>query len=225
MLARHYLNFQTYSQRLRDKLELVVCDDASEELMPECPRTATFRCRRFRIEPPHVPWSHRVASNIAADNAGGEWLLLTDIDHMVPSTTFAGLLESVETYDLNPNTAYTFQRVEYSSGASYKPHPDSWFFHRTHWETVGGYDERYRGYYGQNYAFIERVRAAGRVKPLPLPLVRVSRDDIPDASERTLTRKSEEAKAAVATLRRDFKRDGTFLARARVGVPYVELCR
>lgn len=201
------------------KVELVVCDDASTEAA-HAPRRSIgqhISVQILRIPPPHVPWSHRVASNIAAKEARAEWLLMTDMDHVVTQRAWSGLFDRY--HRLDRDRVYTFSRIN-MDGSSYKAHPDSWLIHRRAWEKIGGYDERYRGHYGQNYPFIARVQHYFPVEGLPFPLMRVSRDDIPDASERELERKSPEAKAAIAAIRQRALTDGTFFKDTRGSVEY-----
>lgn len=221
MLERQYINYCGLSDAMARGIELVICDDASTERMPnppfvECGFYPTVR--RFRIPPPHVPWSHRVATNIAAHNARGKWLLITDIDHVVPVRTWRWLMDP-DRPKLSTAKAYHFERIN-ADGSEYKPHPDTWLFHVSLWEQIKGYDERYRGHYGQNYPFIQRVKRYAPTVVLPVPVIRYSRDDIPDASERVLTRKTEEAKREIARLRREFIADGTFLKDTRGSATY-----
>ena len=61
--------------------------------------------------------------------------------------------------------------------------------HRERWDAVGGYDERFAGYYGTDADFRDRLIRDGRIISLNLPLLRVPRDVIPDASTTFYTRK------------------------------------
>jgi len=221
MLQRHYDRLAALPDDIKRGIELVVCDDASAEPATYPDRNIGVSVRLFRIPPPHIPWSHRCATNIAVGEARGRWFVVTDIDHVVPRDTWAFLMDPRPNAGfLRTDIAYGFERVN-ADGTPYKPHPDSWLFHKSLWLQIGGYDERYRGHYGQNHPFMERVR---RYSPttvrLPVPLIRYSRDDIPDASERVLTRKSPEARAAIAALKRKFLTNGTFFADTRGSVKY-----
>lgn len=220
MLLYHYARMLILPPEIKRGLEVVICDDASadSEQVSAPPVKLDVPVRLFRIPPPHVPWSHRVATNIAAAEARGKWLLVTDIDHVVPVETWRFLTDGTRP-KLHTNIAYRFERRN-ADGSDYKSHPDTWLLHTSLWSQIGGYDERYRGYYGQNYPFIERVENVARIETLPTPVVRYSRDDISDASERVLTRKSPEARAAIAALRAKFKRDGTYFADTRGSVKY-----
>ena len=201
-------------------VELIVCDDASPA-PPPWPHVSQLNVRLFRIEPPHIPWSHRCATNIAAHHASGDVFLITDIDHMVPRETWKYLNVMAP---LRDGEVCTFGRRN-MDGSEYKPHPDSWLMTRHTWDTIGGYDTRYRGHYGQNMPFIERVRAlATDIRQLSVPLVRVSRDEIPDASTRDLTRKSDAARQAIHALRTKFRAEKTFLRPGDI-VPHIELKR
>lgn len=217
MLRHHYAYMNNLPPEIKRGLEVVICDDASDE--PTFPFEGDdLTVRRFRIPPPHVPWSHRVATNIAASEARGYWFLITDIDHVVPLETWRFLMDAGRP-TFRTDRAYRFERRN-ADGTPYKSHPDSWLFHKSLWLQIGGYDERYRGHYGQNFPFIERVDRVARTETLPTPLVRYSRDDIPDASERHLTRKSAEAREAIRRLRNQFKREGTYFADTRGSVKY-----
>lgn len=221
MLREHYRRLALLQREILDRIEVVICDDASDEWTPPPLDRLRVPVKIFRIVSPHIAWSHRCATNIAAHHAEGRFLLLTDIDHIVPERTWNFLLERVDT--LRKDTAYTFER-ENLDGKPYKSHPDSWLFHRELWHNqIRGYDERLRGHYGQNFAFIERVRHYAPTVELPVPLIRVSREDIPDASERVLTRKTEHAKRSIAALRNSFKAAGTFLADTRRSAQYIQV--
>lgn len=222
MLAMHYTLLRSLPDDVKRGIEVVICDDASDEPAFYPAEDIGVPVRIFRITGDHVPWSHRCATNIAAHESRGFWLVVTDIDHLVPLETWRYLMDDHRRPPLRTDRAYWFARRNLDGG-EYKPHPDSWLFHCSLWDQVKGYDERYRGAYGQNYPFIQRVAAYARTDHLPVPLIRVSRDDIPDASERVLTRKSDEAKKAQAMRRRDIMREGSFYRDTRLSAAYQEV--
>lgn len=218
MLSHQYAEWRRLPLWVARETEAVICDDASvnEAFYPY--QYDGPRVRIFRIPPPHVKWSHRCATNIAVRHAAYEWLLLTDIDHVVPSETLQTLIGA----KLRHDQVYTFARRN-TRGAAIKPHPDSWLIHRTMWTKLGGWDERYRGYYGQNADIWRRVRNfAGEPVPLPLDLIHYTRDDIPDASSPPDYRENKHPdKAAIMVLRKQFRRAGTFFDSHQMTVPYV----
>lgn len=223
MLREHYSVMLRYSFLLASRVELVVCDDASDapafHPVAECP----VDVRVFRIDPPHVPWSHRCATNIAAHHARGDWLLLTDIDHVLTPAAATALVGFLDVLD--PGTVYLLERRSLQGTPNPKRHPDTWLIHRDAWRRMGGWDERYRGYYGQNARHWERVRHwFGEPVPLPVELTEYTRKDILDASSPPeaygdrLTHKTQ-----LHQLRREFRAAGTLFASHQLTVPYTEI--
>lgn len=223
MLAEHFWTMENLPSAIIDNVELVICDDASPDPISLPGGFTALRAQLLRIEPPHVRWSHRCATNIAAHHARGEWFIVTDMDHIVPSGSWRILMRLHNQGKLNPDTVYTFMRHN-ADGSPYKPHPDSWLIHRTKWALMGGYDTRYRGHYGQNAAFMDRVRHhAGNTVELDVSLTRYSRDDIRDASmPPSFGRKSDVDRNAIARLRREFDAAGTYYAPGEV-IPHVRV--
>lgn len=210
MLEIHGLETRMITVGQCDRIEFVICDDASPVPIAPPPKFSA-RLQLYRIEPPHVRWSHRCATNIAAHHARGEWLLITDMDHLVQARAWQQLFTAHHAGKLEHDRVYTFTRRNID-GTPYKPHPDSWLISRRMWNIIGGYDTRYRGHYGQNAAFMDRVRNhAGLTIELPIALTRYTREDIPDASMPVdFGRKSPDDRNAVATMRRQFHADGTY---------------
>lgn len=212
MLQVHANTLVDLPKFLYDEIDVRVCDDASPTPIDEMcfafvPCVGGF----YRIEPPHIRWSHRCATNIAASHATGEWFLITDMDHVVSVDAWRRVLALWANGDLDPATVYTFKR-ENRDGSPYKSHPDSWLMHRTMWKRIGGYDTRYRGHYGQNMPFKLRVNFHARTQvELPIALTRYTREDIGDASMPVdFGRKSERDRQAIHALQAKFGREGTF---------------
>lgn len=209
MLSRQYeiwaSEWPTY---LKDEIEIVIVDDGSPESAADVPRPVGLPyIRIFRVLEDR-PWHQHAARNIGAHEAKGEWLLMTDMDHVIP----AGTLERcVDVTALHASHApglevYTFQRVDAPAGqwraddfddfkvtrradGSSKPHVNSFMLRRAFYWQVGGYDESYCGLYGTDGRFRKRLYKAGVRSQLNWPLIRVSRDVICDASTVGLQRK------------------------------------
>jgi len=222
MLAAHYAHLKTLPDFIRGRIEVIICDDASTQYPayhdPNCP----VEVRIFRIEPPHVMWSHRCATNIAAHHASGLWLLLTDIDHIAPVDTLQHMICQIPSAD--PDRVYTFKRVD-TRGRDIKPHPDSWLIHRDMWDNIGGWDERFRGRYGQNARIWDRVRHfAGEPYTLNYPLKLFSRAEIADADTPDEHRGDRVTdKYVLGRLARELRRNGTFFQSHQLTVPYKEV--
>lgn len=184
MLAHQYATFRALPADLRNFLRLIVVDDGSPT-SPAVPADIGMPLEIYRITV-DVRWNQDAARNLGVHQSLTKWLLLTDMDHLVPQTTLTRVVEGA----FDKNTVYRFARVSAPDMLPYKPHPNSWFMTRRMFDRIGGYDERLAGYYGSDADFRDRVRAtAGNVETLSDVLIRVPRDVIPDASTTTYGRK------------------------------------
>jgi glycosyltransferase involved in cell wall biosynthesis len=188
MLTRTLTELAALPAQIRAALEVIVVDDGSPDGEA---RGAEIGCPlwiyRVGVD---IRWNQDAARNIAAHHAESPWLLLTDIDHLVPRGTFAAILET----KLRKETVYRFSRETLEPNGEttpYKPHPNSWLIRKALYWTIGGYDERFAGFYGTDSDFRNRVsESASEIKLLPQVLVRVPRTVIPDASTTTYERKA-----------------------------------
>jgi hypothetical protein len=195
MLEFQWQQIARYPKALRDLIEVIVVDDAS----PITPAASVVRPkslpehRIYRIAK-DIPWNQDAARNIGAHEAISPWLLLTDIDHVVPAETLKGLLN----LDKDPTVLYTLGRTKFFSDDVREPHPNSYVMTRDMYWAIGGHDEDYAGIYGKDYLFRQRALKKTREAHLPdLRLARVGTSNIPDAGTRTITRRN----TRLATLR------------------------
>lgn len=195
MLEFQWKQMAGYSQAVRRRIEVIVVDDAS----PNSPAVAV---PRFKSLPDHriyritkdVPWNQDAARNIGAHEANSPWLLLTDIDHVVPEET----LETLLGMEKDSTVFYTLGRTKFFTDDVRKPHPNSYVMTRDMYWAIGGHDEDYAGIYGKDYLF--RKRALRHTREVHLPEVRLARvgtASIPDAGTTTITRRN----TRLATLR------------------------
>lgn len=192
MLREQQTIWAHYPEALRRHLHVVVVDDCSPK--GQRPNTksvfvdglASLRIYRLTEK---KRWNWLACRNLGAKVATTEWLLLTDIDHVVPEATLKALLSD----SLHRSNAYRLKRITatrtwpyaLSDCTPYKPHNDSWlltrdlFFH----DGVGGYDERLSGCYGTSGEFKDRVQATARALVLlDDVLIRYPREVLSDAS-------------------------------------------
>jgi hypothetical protein len=202
MLQRQYDHLEALPEELKSRIRYIVVDDGS----PTDPAVKPDRdlglggFALYRIDV-DVRWNWLACRNLAAAKAKTDWLLMTDIDHMLPEATARRLLDG----KLDGRRAYRFSRVDDPDMTPYKPHPNSWLLTRQAFDKVGGYDERFSGYYGSDGEFRDRVtKTLGDPIMLPEVLIRVPREVTPDASTTTYGRKEEQ------------DRDGIQAARARI---------
>lgn len=198
MLHKQLEHMAGYPQDIKNNLEVIIVDDCSPQNPAKIHRDIGCRVRLYRTEV-DVRWNQDFCRNLAASKAENNWLLLTDIDHMIPAETLKVVMTAG---DLAENSAYKFSRATMPLLAPYKPHPNSWFLSKRLYSDVGGYDERLAGYYGTDGDFVKRLTykalsQGGEVRILPSVIWRVPREYIPDASTTTLERKSEADKQAI----------------------------
>jgi hypothetical protein len=144
---------------------------------------ASFQLWQMGVD---VRWNQDACRNVGVREAPTSWVLLTDMDHVVPPDTWRYLMET----KLKKKNAHKFARVSAPALKPYKPHPNSWALTRNLYWDAGGYDEALAGNYGTDGDFLVRLRRVAEVVDLPVPLIRYPRDVIPDASTTTLERKS-----------------------------------
>lgn len=197
MLAVQYEHLAAFAPDLKAHLNLIVVDDGSprDPAMPPA-RDPGFNVELYRMLK-DVRWNQDACRNLAAARACTEWLLLTDMDHMVPEAT----LRTVMAKKLDPRTVYRFSRVSAPDMAPYKPHPNSWLLTREVYDRMGGYDEALAGLYGTDADFRDRAMAVAPIVTLKEPLIRVPREVIADASTTTYERKTDADRAGIPAIK------------------------
>ena len=184
MLKHQLRQIEAMSQEVRDHLRVIVVDDASPT-GPAVPRPCGVPLEIYRIVK-DVRWNQDAARNIGVHYSQTPWLVLTDIDHEVPESTWRALMR--QSHDTR--VVYRFARVSAPDMLPYKVHPNSYFMTRETYEKTGGYDERLAGYYGTDGDYRSRVNKVAEVIDMKDPIVRYPREVIPDASTTTYERKS-----------------------------------
>ena len=155
-------------------VEFVLVDDGSREH----PAPIMPGMRQFRVLK-DVPWNQDAARNIGADEASGDWLLLTDLDHVFAATAVRDILALIPTL---ARRAYRFRRALASTGKALWPAPNVWLMPRDLFWRIGGYDERHAGTYGTDREFSARVAAVCAIGILPVSATVYTSADVPDAS-------------------------------------------
>lgn len=204
MLREQAWKWLRLSALVRQALHVVIVDDGSPkdhaELALEPGMWATLSAGLASVQlwrmGVDVRWNQDACRNVGVRESKSQWLVLTDMDHVVPDSTWRRLME----YKLNKHAVYRFARVTAPELKPYKSHPNSWAMTRNAFWTGGGYDEALAGHYGTDGDFLVRMRAKHEVIQLGEELIRYPRDVIADASTTTLTRKTPEDKQAINRL-------------------------
>lgn len=191
--AFQWATWKAYPEALRQHLAAIVVDDGSPAPL-DLPNAEAwpFPLRVFRIGL-DLPWNWLAARNIGAHYAPEGWLLLTDMDHVVPAETVNGLIHGQH----DPRLIYVFQRREHTGG-SVPPHSASFFMTREMFWTIGGYDEALSGRYGTDGEYRRRAMGHAPFKVLADPLIRYEYVD--DSSTTRYPRKRPEDALAVKRL-------------------------
>jgi hypothetical protein len=185
---------------LRGALKVIICDDGSPR-WPAVPGPIGCALKIYRIDV-DVPWNQDAARNICVRHSDTQWLLLTDMDHIVPYMTWDRLMRG----KLDKAYCYKLQRTTLEPDwreTPYKPHPNTWVCTRRAYDEAGGYDERFAGHYGTDADFRDRLRVAAIPADLKVNVIRVPRETIPDASTTTLVRKSQQDGLAIRRIKED----------------------
>ena len=200
MLARHYDNILALPAQLRDLLSVVIVDDGSPRWPAQPPVDlggVSVQIYRMRQD---VRWNQDACRNVGVDHSETSWVLMTDIDHVVPELTWRTLL--LRRWDAR--TVYTLGRVSAPEMDPYKPHPNTWFMSRGTFERIGGYDERFAGYYGTDGDFRDRILVKNlKVTRLKENIIRIPRTVVADASTTTYLRKQPEDREAITRIKQE----------------------
>lgn len=174
-------------EAIRAHLHVIVVDDGSPQ-SPARPHVAaqsvaSFRLYRTLVD---VRWNWLFCRNLGVAEASTEWVFLTDMDHVVAWSTWYALM----TGKLDARCVYRFSRVDAPDMTPYKPHPNTWFLTRQMFDRIGGYDERFSGFYGTDFDFRDRAHEHASVVMRDELVIRYPREVIPDASTTTYVRKA-----------------------------------
>lgn len=246
MLVEQQKAWRALPEDLKANFHAIVTDDGSptRPALPVAEPTgiASFQLNRTLVD---VRWNWLFARNLGVSQSPTRWVLLTDIDHLLPESTLRKLM----TEELDDQIIYRFSRLDAphpmpasarpcACGARkcpgltpYKPHPNSWLLTTRMFDRMGGYDERFSGFYGTDADFRDRANiipnnaATKPAKGIVMradPLIRYPREVIADASTTTYGRKERQDHINVQRIRaeRDVIKDWKPL---RVTFPYEQL--
>lgn len=168
--AYQVAQWRGFSPELLACLSVIVVDDGSPQSPAALPDDPPCAMRLFRLDV-DVRWNWLAARNIGAFHAADGWLLLTDMDHVLPAATLRHLTQDAH----DPAVIYAFTRREHT-GQPVAPHSASFFLTRDLFWATGGYDEALAGYYGTDGEFRRRAAVQASFAVLPQVLIRHERD-------------------------------------------------
>lgn len=175
MLAEHARVWRDYPEGV----EVVVVDDGSA-----VPAQAEG-CSIYRVTE-DTPWHQDGARNLGAHVATGDWLLLLDIDHVLPAAELRRLLGLLPM--LPEDCAFRPRRRLVDDAYPLARAANIWLIRREDFWRVGGYDERLCGHYGTDLEFRPRLRRTLIEERLPVTLDVYREQNVEDASTKGLDR-------------------------------------
>jgi len=198
----HQEGWLNWDPALKEHTEIIVIDDCSPNHqavdainLKILNKRISFRLYRVME---NIPWNWIACRNIGAHHAAGDWLLMTDIDHIVTPR----LLHHLHKMPVETNHFYVPSRVDAPKmHENPKPHPNSYFMSKQFFWLVGGYDESYSGVYGTDGIWRRRCEAMGKRVMLDIPLIQYLPEQVPDCRS-ALPRKSDEQRANVLAVTR-----------------------
>lgn len=135
-----------YANLKLNNIEYIIIDDYSD--VPLKPIKGNIETTVYRILQ-DIPWNQPGAKNLGVFVAKYEWLLLTDIDHIIKKET----LEFISNYNLDKNTIYKFKRFDLDNDKEIHSHENSMLLHKDLYTLIGGYDEDFCGHHGYDDTF------------------------------------------------------------------------
>lgn len=162
------LMYQKQLDSLKDcPLKVIFVDDCSYEPIRQVEPYKYYRI----IEDKGINWQG--AKNLGVLMSDTKWVLMIDIDHVVPAETVAWLEENIG--NLNDKKAYRFKRR--LMGREIKPHSNSFLITKENFLSKGGYDLRFQGTKGGELYLTSQLNFG----KLPVYLETYSKDEIKDA--------------------------------------------
>ena len=218
MLQIQYQQWSSYPEHPREKVSVVLVDDAS----PKTPAADVARPRRlpklsiYRVQI-DVPWHQDGARNLGAFKADEGWLFCSDIDHAMPAKSLEILLSTLPRYEhRRDGTFFVFPRLDAPEMKLVEKGPGANIFaitRRAYWERMQGYDEDMCGQYGSDGDPRRRLLRSGSRKVVleSCPVVRYNEDVVADANTTTWERRGPEQdkrRQSVVAKKRALGREG-----------------
>ena len=138
--------YNDFPDAIMKYIQFVIVDDCSSDSYI-IPSYINLNIKLLKITE-DIPWNNAGAKNLGVTFAPSAKILLTDIDHYIPSELLTLLLEFPVPYC----QIYDFEREE-ETGEKIVPHKNTFFTSKSIFFKSLGYDEQYCGNYGHDDSF------------------------------------------------------------------------
>lgn len=199
MLRTHIEMWKRYDRRDAHITRAIIVDDgspgetAADIIRSNCiPQPIGIRC--FRVDK-DIPWNQDGARNLGMKHVYDQWVLMTDMDHMIDSINITKALMFVAS-QARRGTYYMPTRIRPSrgTGLAEHPHPNTFLMHLQDFWEIGGYDEDFAGSYGSDGNFRKNARGLGLSERSTshFNMIQYTGEDIPDSRTNRYGRKDSE---------------------------------
>lgn len=212
MLKLHLVNWETYSEELKQQIHIHIIDDCSKKspakvlaapknkdpvLLKDVPLPISL----YEVKS-DIPWNQHGCRNLGMTVVPqNEWCLLTDMDMILTERNLRKIME----YPKKVGQFYTLERKKMPGVEEYKYHCNTFVVHPKDYWKAGGYDEDYCGTYGGDGPFKRILGTVAKEKRLPIDIHFYGRDYIQDSGTNDLDRRGPMKEA----YRRIFDKKGT----------------
>lgn len=195
MLRRHLQEWRSYDRRDAELIDAIIVDDGSptssaSNIVREF-GNLPFRIRVYRVDV-DIPWNQDGARNLGMSMVNAQWVLMTDMDHMLSRSNVTKVLMFAAT-QARRGTYYMPTRIRPARGTGLAelPHPNSYLMHKEDFWEIGGYDEDFAGSYGSDGNFRKNARGLGLDEKMTqdFHLIQFTGDDIADSRTTRYSRK------------------------------------
>jgi hypothetical protein len=198
MLRLHLVNLSSFAPDVLKCVTLVLIDDGSpaderpDPLLMAAPAKVRSRFRLLRVLD-DIPWNQHGARNLGAKLATTDWLLMTDIDRIVPAHDMQIMLTRKLKTDRHYKPLQYVARPDGMPLSELSPRaPLNQFLctRKAYWR-AGGYDEAYCGSYGGDAPFLKALEKQTPLERMTdVRMLRFNRHVLDGANTSTLDREA-----------------------------------
>lgn len=209
VLRQHLAEWLKYPTKIRDSMTVTIADDGSptNHANDVVPADYPIDVRIYRVDVDLV-WNQCGARNLAMWHVPDDWVLVTDIDHVLEADEARKLLAT----RVRSGDYYIPARRRAVDRRSYKRHPNSYYLQRSMFWATGGCDEDFQGTYGSDSTFRRALQECGRRFEIDACLTLYGREVIADASTTKWGRKDSPYHASNFEHLREKKKQGAYKA-------------